>query len=75
MSIDLKAEGYPLVMLAVDLCRLMHWHPNTLYNRVKAGQAPAYTRVGSGKGARYEWLRPQVEAWLANQRRSLRRVG
>ncbi len=42
-------------------------------HRIKAGQVPAFQRTGTGKGVRYEWYRPDVERWIANQRRTLRR--
>lgn len=71
----LKAEGFPLVMLKADMCRLLHCHENTLYRRIKAGQVPAYERIGDGPKARYEWRRPDVERWWLHRRGSaLRRV-
>lgn len=63
----LKAEGYPLVMKAADLCRLLACHENTLYRRIEAGDVPAYRRTGRGPRAHYEWLRPNVERWLLHR--------
>lgn len=72
MSI-LADEGYPLLMHSEHLCRLLGIHPNTLLKRIQSGQVPAFTRVGTGQRARYEWYRPQVERWLEH-RKPLRRV-
>lgn len=63
----LADEGYPLVLLKADMCRVLRIHPNTLYRRIEAGDVPAYRRVGSGPRARYEWLRPDVERWLQHR--------
>lgn len=75
MAGELAAEGYPLVMLASDLCRLLRIHENTLYRRIRSGDVPAFQRTGSGRRSRYEWKRADVERWWANPRRGLRRVG
>jgi hypothetical protein len=72
MTINLAADGYPFTLLKSDMCRLLNCHENTLYKRIQAGQVPAYVR-GSGPRARYEWRRPDVEAWLSNRRALLRR--
>ena len=64
----LAAEGYPLVMLKAEMCRLLHVHENTLYRRIQVGNVPAFRRIGSGPRARYEWLRPDVERWLMHRR-------
>jgi len=63
----LAGDGYPLVLLMGDLCRLLRIHPNTLYQRIAAGDVPKYRRTGTGPRARYEWLRPDVERWLTNR--------
>ena len=73
MTRELAAEGFPMTMLVADMCRLLNVHENTLYARIKAGQVPAFQRVGTGKRPRYEWRRSDVECWWANQRRYLRR--
>lgn len=67
----LATDGYPVVMLTADLCRLLRIHVNTLYKQIERGQVPAYTKVGVGKRARYEWYRADVEKWL-QQRHALR---
>lgn len=65
----LAAEGYPLTMLAADMCRLLNIHENTLYRRIKAGRGvPPWRRLGAGKHIRYEWHRPAVERWLEQQK-------
>lgn len=64
----LAAEGYPFVMLKADMCRLLHCHENTLYRRIQIGNLPAW-QPRSGRRARYEWLRPNVEKWLLYSRR------
>lgn len=61
-AVDLKAEGYPFVMLAADLRELLRISENTLYARIKTGvDVPAWDR----SGRRYVWKRPDVERWLA----------
>lgn len=69
---QLAAEGYPRTMLQADLCRLLNCHANTLYKRIKAGDVPAYVRVGSGPKARYEWDRTVVASWYARRAQSRR---
>ena len=66
-SAFLAADGYPVVMLAEDLARLLRVHRDTLYDWIKAGKVPKYRRVGTGPKARYEWLRFDVERWLVNR--------
>lgn len=70
---DLAAEGYPLVMLVSDLCRLLRIHENTLYLRIKSGRdVPPWTRTAGTRG-RYEWNRAAVQRWL-DQRHRLKRA-
>jgi len=65
---ELAAEGYPPLMLADDMCRLLRVSLNTLYARIKAGEVPGFTRTGTGKGSRYEWRRSDVEKWWKHRR-------
>ena len=74
-SVDLAAEGYPPLLLAADLCRVLRIHENTLYRRIKAGSVPSWRTSGTGRRVRYEWLRADVERWLTHQRAGLRRAG
>jgi len=74
MTSLLRDEGYPLVMLKGDMCRLLNCHENTLYRRIETGDVPAFRRIGRGPRARYEWLRPDVERWLTTRRVGRARV-
>jgi len=71
---ELAADGWPFVLLQADMCRLLRVHRSELYRRIRAGEVPAYRRIGSGPRARYEWLRPNVERWLTMRPVSRARV-
>lgn len=63
MTGQLADLGFPLTMRAADMCRLLSVHRDTLYDRIRAGDVPAFRRSGQGPKARYEWRRPDVERW------------
>ena len=72
-DMDALLRGIRRYITPRELAELLHWHPETVYRKIKAGMPADRVVDAQGRGRQLKIYHPQVADWLRGCRIALRR--